>query len=78
MSKRAGWGPMSERVAPRATPPPIKPCWVTDAYGHLPALLMEWRQTEAGWQGRVVRPVLEDGAWLVVEEWLPAGLLDPA
>lgn len=70
---------MSERTAQQAVPEPpqIKPCWVTDSNGRLPALLMEWRQTEAGWQGRVVRPVIEAGAWLVVEEWLPAGLLDP-
>lgn len=81
MSKRGSWGPMSERVGgAQATPdpPPIRHCWVTDSHGRLPALLMEWRQTEGGWQGRVVRPVLEDGAWVVVEEWLPAGLLDPA
>ena len=40
-------------------------------------LLLEWRQTLAGWQGRVVRPVREDGCWVVVEEWLSAGLLAP-
>jgi len=29
----------------------------------VPALLLEWQQTPDGWQGRVVRPVLdmEDG-----------------
>jgi hypothetical protein len=37
---------------------------------------MEWRRTGAGWQRRVVRPVLEDGAWFVVEEWMPAELLE--
>lgn len=58
-------------------PPPIKHCCVTDAHGRLPALLLERRQTEADWQGRAVRPVLEDDAWVVVEVWLPAGLLDP-
>lgn len=25
-----------------------------------------------------MHPVYEDGSWLVVEEWLPAVLLDPA
>jgi hypothetical protein len=43
----------------------------------LPGLLPEWRQVTGEWHGRVVRPVLEDGAWVVIEEWLPAGLLDP-
>ena len=80
MNKRGSWGSMSERVAARAesTAPSIKHCYVTDVQGRLPALLLEWRQTEGGWQGRVVRPVLEDVGWAVVEEWLPAGLLDPA
>ena len=55
---------------------PIRPCWVTDRHGRLPGLLLEWRRTAAGWQGRVVRPVSEAGAWLVVEEWLPAELLE--
>jgi hypothetical protein len=57
-------------------PPPIRPCWVTDRYGRLPGLLLEWRRTGSGWQGRVVRPVLEDGGWIVVEEWMPAELLE--
>jgi len=48
---------------------------VTDEHGRQPALLLEWRRTISGWQGRVVRPVLEDGQWTVVEEWLPAELL---
>jgi hypothetical protein len=55
-------------------PPPIRPCWVTDEHGRL----LEWRQTVSGWQGRVVRPALEDGHWFVVEEWLPARMLGAA
>jgi hypothetical protein len=58
-------------------PSPVRRCWVTDEHGRHPALLLEWRQTLAGWQGRVVRPVREEGCWVVVEEWLPAGLLTP-
>src|SRR5436190_12514653 len=33
---------------------------------------------DAGWQGCVVRPVLEDGAWVMVEAWLPAEWLAPS
>ena len=83
MNKRGGWGPMSERVqqaAPAPTPPPptLKHCWVTDEHGRQPALLLQWRRTESGgFQGRVVRPVYEDG-WIVVEEWLPAEVLEQA
>lgn len=74
---------MTDRVrAAEASKPPVPPelkhCWVTDRHGRLPALLLEWRRTADGFQGRVVRPVFEHDDWLVVEEWLPAGLLDPA
>lgn len=57
-------------------PQAIRHCWVTDEHGRLPGLLLEWRRTASGWQGRVVRPTLEAGEWLVVEEWLPAELLE--
>ncbi len=114
MSKRGGWGPMTQRVADSQPPsrapvherpsapsaasapsgpvspgaaaaPPsgptsrLKHCWVSDEHGRLPALLLEWRRTEGGYQGRVVRPVLDrELGWVVVEEWLPASFLEPA
>ena len=59
-------------------PPAVKHCWVTDRHGRLPGLLLEWQQRGGSWQGRVVRPVPDDHGWVVVEEWLPAELLDPA
>jgi hypothetical protein len=58
--------------------PPIRHCWVTDEHGRLPGLLLEWRRTVSEWQGRVVRPVLEEGCWMVVEEWLPERSLEAA
>jgi hypothetical protein len=78
---------MTERVAQaNATPgaassPPdtLKHCWVNDQHGRLPALLLQWRRTVDGYQGRVVHPVQEaDGSWIVVDEWLPAVQLEPA
>jgi len=80
MSKRGSWGPMTDRVNPasESEPPTIRHCWVTDSHGRLPALLLEWRRREDGWHGRVVRPAIEHGEWLVVEEWLPAAMLEPA
>ncbi len=85
MNKRGSWGSMADRVEPpseagRTGPAPaIKHCWVTDLHGRLPALLLEWRRTESGFQGRVIHPVAEaDGGWVVVEEWLPAAVLEPA
>lgn len=84
MNKRGGFGSMADRVAAtRATDtapvsPTLKHCWVTDRHGRLPGLLLRWQQRPDGWYGRVVRPVHEDDGWLVVEEWLPAQLLEPA
>jgi hypothetical protein len=45
--------------------------------GRVPGLLLEWEQRASGWHGRVVHPVRDADGWLVVEEWLPAGLLEP-
>jgi hypothetical protein len=82
MNRRGSRRSMSERVHPQpeaqAEPPPIRHCWVTDRHGRLPALLLEWRQRADGWHGRVVRPVREEDGWKIVEDWLPAGLLEPA
>lgn len=89
MNKRGSYGSMADRVArsqgadvaappPSAPTPPVKHCWVSDEHGRLPALLLGWRRTESGFQGRVVRPVRDDDGWIVVEEWLPADRLAPA
>jgi hypothetical protein len=65
--------------APPAPPlPAVKHCWVSDGHGRLPALLLEWRRAESGYQGRVVRPVPDADGWVLVEEWLPADRLGPA
>lgn len=79
--------PLYQRIrdtpTPKHVPQPrpetawVRHCWVTDEHGQLPGLLLEWRRTAAGWQGRVVRPVLDGGAWIVVEEWLSAERLAP-
>ena len=72
---------------PPSLPPPqaatrgpeaLKHCWVRADQGRLPALLIEWRRTASGWQGRVVHPVRDESGWILVEEWLPASALDQA
>lgn len=85
MNKRGSWGPMTDRLAQSrgeaaATPElPLKHCWVTGADGRVPGLLLEWRAVEeGGWMGRVVRPVLEQGEWVVVEQWIAGELLERA
>ena len=59
----------------------LRHCWVhADEHGRVPALLLEWRETPSGWEGRVVRPVLdvEDETWRPREEWLRAEQLEAA
>jgi hypothetical protein len=56
----------------------VKHCWVHDELGRVPGLLLAWEQTESGFRGRVVRPVVVAGVWYVVEETLPAERLSPA
>ncbi len=85
MNKRGDYGSMADRVArsnrpePAGSPVvPIKHCWITGDEGKVPGLLLEWRRRPDGWHARVVRPIPDGvGGWVVVEEWLPAGLLEP-
>ncbi|MGZ4455838.1 MAG: hypothetical protein ACXVD4_01300 [Nocardioides sp.] len=63
---------------PQSPPPPLKHCWVLGVDGRVPGLLLEWRSRADGWHGRVVRPVRDGEGWIVVEEILPATLLEQA
>jgi hypothetical protein len=50
-------------------------CWVRDppdARGTWPGLLVEWRQRENGWHGRVAYTVSGAQGPVLVEAWLPA------
>ena len=91
MGRRTDWGSLEARVTRSSPPPaataptppsvepvalPVKPCWVTDRHGRLPGLLLQWKPTSEGYLGRVVRPVLDQEGWAVVEEWLPAAMLE--
>jgi hypothetical protein len=79
MTRRRGDRPtLLERIhgMPTPDPAPVKPCWVVDENGRQPGLLLEWRRTAAGWQGRVLHPVREGQGWAVVEDWLPAERLE--
>jgi hypothetical protein len=55
-------------------------CWVhdpPDSPGIWPGLLVEWRQRDAGWQGRVAYTVAGPHGPALVEAWLPAARLEP-
>ncbi|MCZ2847797.1 hypothetical protein [Modestobacter sp. VKM Ac-2978] len=43
-----------------------------DAPGTWPGLLVEWRQREDGWHGRVAYTVVGAHGPVLVEAWLPA------
>ena len=50
-------------------------CWVhdpPDSPGTWPGLLVEWRQREDGWHGRVAYTVAGEHGPVLVEAWLPA------
>jgi len=78
-------GTSGQSQADVSQPCPARHCWVSDAADGLgvkrPGLLVEWRQgrpPDAGWEGRVMYAAqLRPGAWVLVEEWLPAALLTP-
>jgi hypothetical protein len=55
-------------------------CWVRDppeTPGTWPGLLVEWRQRDGGWQGRVAYTVAGPHGPALVEAWLPAARLEP-
>lgn len=55
-------------------------CWVhdpPDTPGIWPGLLVEWRQRDGAWQGRVAYTVSGPYGSSLVEAWLPAGRLEP-
>ena len=69
---------MRPRPARPGSPVPPVSCWIGDEHGRLPGLLLAWRRTSPGFQGRVVQPVPDAAGWVVVDEWLPADRLSPA
>lgn len=88
MGRKNGYGPMIDRVqrsrsvpdvpTPLPPPPDVRHCWVTDQHGRRAGLLLRWERREAGWVGRVSYPAPDGDGWALVEEWLPAEMLQPA
>ena len=55
-------------------------CWVRDPPGSpgvWPGLLVEWRQRDGAWEGRVAYTVAGPHGPALVETWLPAARLEP-
>lgn len=58
---------------------PGKPCWVRPpnyTAGEVPGILVGWRRTDQGYEGRVVYAT--PGYGTVREGWLSAGCIRPA
>ncbi|WP_231851646.1 hypothetical protein [Modestobacter italicus] len=84
LADRAARSGVPAAAPPPGTPPPVRRpageghgrhCWVhdpPDAPGTWPGLLVEWRQREDGWHGRVAYTVVGDHGPVLVEAWLPA------
>ena len=75
-------GTLAERVAgtgrseprPPTPPSPARHCFADGE----PSLLVEWRRTERGWEGRVVTLVWVDAVgWVTIERWLPSVEISP-
>ena len=55
-------------------------CWVHSPpglTGSCPGLLVEWRQRDGSWEGRVAYTVAGTHGPTLVEAWLPAAQLQP-
>jgi hypothetical protein len=83
LADRAARSGVPAPPAPPDPPPVRRPageghgrhCWVhdpPDAPGTWPGLLVEWRQREDGWHGRVAYTVVGAHGTVLVEAWLPA------
>jgi hypothetical protein len=73
-------GPARGGYAPAGTGGEGRHCWVRDppdAPGIWPGLLVEWRQRDGAWQGRVAYTVTGPHGPALVETWLPAARLEP-
>ena len=69
---------LSPPTADRAPLERLRHCSVVaDEDGQVPALLLEWREIPDGWEGRVMRPLLNEcGEWRPRERGgLPAAQL---
>ena len=83
LADRAARSGVPATAAPEPSGTPRRPagdghgrhCWVhdpPDAPGTWPGLLVEWRQREDGWHGRVAYTVPSERGPVLVEAWLPA------
>ena len=72
--------PVSPQPTEPATGSEGRHCWVHSppgAPGTWPGLLVEWRQRDGSWEGRVAFTVAGAEGPTLVEAWVPASRLQP-
>lgn len=85
MGRKGNGIPLRDRLRPDREPDvtgddpcPARHCQVLVDGVLRPGLLVEWRRTSAGWEGRVIYARrMPHGGWGQVEEWLSQGSLTP-
>lgn len=72
----ADWADALSPAKPASPPPPpIKHCWYDGPHGRQAALLLEWRQTDGYYRGRIAVAAPEPDGWAIVELWVEQGML---
>jgi hypothetical protein len=74
--QRVDSGGRSEETVNPVAPP--RHCWVGDGRAaRWPGVLLEWRSTPLGWEGRVAYGVASGDSVRLVEQWVTAKHLTP-
>jgi hypothetical protein len=73
----ASWADSLTEPPPTAVPPPVRHCWYNGPNGKQAALLLEWRNIDGHYDGRIAVAALEPDGWGIVEMWVSAGMLSP-
>ncbi len=63
---------------PASPPPPLKHAWYDGPHGRQPALLLEWRNIEGHYDGRICVAAPDGDGWALVEMWVDGAMLAPA
>lgn len=58
--------------------PLLKHCWYAGPYGRQAALLLEWRNIQGRYDGRICVAAPADGGWAIVEMWVDGAMLSRA
>lgn len=69
--------PPEREQPPELTPPLLKHCWYDGPHGRQAALLLQWRNIQGRYDGRICLAAPDDGGWAIVEMWVDGAMLSP-